>query len=78
MFCQESDLQLVQHGFAIVDSWIDHLESKLKRYFIIVDRMENQLTVRLEEDQSIEDSIVSLLAEVDKAKCRLKECLMEA
>lgn len=76
VFSEKSDLSLVEHGFAIVDSWMNQLESKLKRHFTVVDRMESQLTVTLKENQPVEDGIVRLLAEVDKAGCALKDCPM--
>lgn len=76
VFSETSDLPLVEHGFAIVESWMNQLESKLKRHFTVVGRMESQLTVTLKEKQPVEDGIVHLLAEVDKAGCALKDCPM--
>ena len=39
-----------------------------------MDRTKHQLVVRLKEDQPVGNDIVSLLAEVDKARRALKEC----
>ena len=76
VFSEKSDLPLVEHGFAIVESWMNQLESKLKRHFTVVGRMEGQLTVTLKENQPVEEGVVRLLAEVDKAGCTLKDCPM--
>ena len=55
VFYQKSDLQLVEQGFAIVNSWMDDLESKLNGRFIFDGRIEGQLIARLKEDQSVEE-----------------------
>lgn len=77
VFYQEGDMMLVEQGFAIVDSWMNQLEFKLKGHFTIVGRMESQLTATLKNDQPVKDGIISLLAEVDKVGCALKNCSMD-
>ena len=74
VFYQKSDLQLVEQGFAIVHSWMDELESKLNGRFNFEGRMEGQLTARLKEDQLVEDGVVDLLVEVERAQCVLTDC----
>ena len=77
VFYQTGDIQPVEQGFAIVDSWIAELESKLEGDFTFADRIESQVTASLKKDQPVEDGVVSLLAEVDKPEYALGDCQTE-
>ncbi|KAL9120102.1 MAG: hypothetical protein Q9187_003346 [Circinaria calcarea] len=74
VFYRENDIELVEQGFAIVYSWINNLESKLNECFIFKGRTEGQLTARFKKDQSVEDGVVNLLVEVEKAQCLFINC----
>ena len=54
---QESDMELVEHGFTIVESWQESLEAELTRDFRIV-KSGGQMTATLRDDRDSKDAIV--------------------
>ena len=60
---QERDVELVEHGFAIVESWEDRLEADLASDFAIT-KSETQITAKRREDCDPMDSIIHLLDKV--------------
>lgn len=74
IFYDKRDLQLVEQGFAIVDSWMNRLEDRLQHYFTFVGRVESHLTARLKPHQQFEDAAASVLVEVDKEGCTIEGC----
>ena len=60
---QERDIELVEHGFAIVESWEDRLEADLASDFAIT-KSETQITAKRRGDCDPTDSIIHLLDKV--------------
>ena len=74
IFYDKRDLQLVEQGFAIVDSWMNRLEDRLQHYFTFVGRVESHLTAILKPHQQFEDAAASVLVELDKEGCAIEGC----
>ena len=66
VFYQESDMELVEQGFAIVESSINQLEFKLEKNFDVISKTNKQLIAKLKKGRPIEDGTVDLLAEINK------------
>ena len=79
VFHKESEMQLVEDGFAILESRLDQLEVRLNN-FQIIEKTSNHLTVNLSEKENIEnieDGITQLMGEVHKGRFTIVGCETE-
>lgn len=86
VFYQEDDLRLVEEGFAIVQSNIDHLKTELKRTFPIVEKSRNRLMVKATggsnsggshdyvDDEIFDDQMANLLFKVQQRGLVFANC----
>lgn len=70
---QESDMELVEHGFAIVESWEDSLEAELTGEFKIV-KSGGQMTATLRNDRDPMDAFIHLLDTVIRRDLAIVSC----
>ncbi|MDI1493203.1 MAG: hypothetical protein OHK93_004991 [Ramalina farinacea] len=70
---QESDMELVEHGFAIVESWESSLEAELAGDFKIA-KLGGQMTATLSDDRDPTDAFIHLLDTVIRRKLAVVNC----
>ena len=70
---QESDMELVEHGFAIVESWEDSLEAELTGDFKIV-KSGGQMTATLRSNRDPTDASIHLLDAVIRRGLAVLNC----
>ena len=63
VFQHDSDMKLVDQGFAMVQTKIDPISIKLERYFIIVTKNINLLEARLTNSDDVEAGTIYLLSQ---------------
>ena len=76
VFYRESDMELVEQGFATVDSVINQLEFKLEENFTVVSKTNKQLIAELKKGHPIEDGTVDLLTQINKGCFSLVDCTL--
>ena len=73
VFDQESDMELVEHGFAIVESWEDFLEVELTGDFNVV-KSGGQINATLREGRDSTDGIIHLFDAVVRHDLAVVDC----
>ena len=70
-------MQLVEDGFAILESRLDQLEAQLMNNFEIIEKTSNHLTVNFSKEKNAEDGITQLIGEVHNAEFTIVGCETE-
>jgi len=78
VFHHESEMELVDQGFATVATAIDRLSEELSGHFTITDKTPNQLSLRLHENLNVERGMIHLLATAAKRGFSIAECTLNA
>lgn len=74
VFYQESDKELVEKGFATLDTNIGQLQGDLMKYFTILSSQANQLSAALTKPCDLEDGIIYLLTKAMKSQVTIAGC----
>jgi hypothetical protein len=77
VFQESRDLELVDHGFALVTTVLDKIWKMLSAYFEPISRDANHLTLALREGIPREEGVVRLLGEVRKHFLSIQDCMID-
>ena len=77
VFQERRDLELVDHGFALVTTVLEEIWKMMSAYFEPISRDANHLTLALREGVSSEEGVVHLLGEVRKHSLSIQDCTID-
>lgn len=78
VFQHDSDMELVERGFAMVRTKIDQFSTELEQYFTIVTKKTNLLEARLTNSHDVEAGTIHLLSQAARSKFSISDFTINA